>query len=316
MMLSLAGLGGLMSDESGESFEQIGIIQLIKNMLSPRTLPHIIMIALISTILLFLVESQEVLVAMSFISLAVSYVLVAMLSNSKIVQNLTKLPEQKGESQWLVRLFFSFRITIVPILIAAIIVGILWSFTGGYDNGWISPLLASLFIVWSIAQAASFRAGMVEWLANGLGDAKLHTYQEKISTASQIFVVQIFALVILWLGQIISQTEKMTLQDALIGGIAFIVVSVLLQVVTLWLTREERESWITDHNASVTKEMKTGAEDENVANSMVDHLLSAGSLTFGGTMSGDRAGVGAKKGRSSKKKGMRRIDMTASRGRK
>ena len=84
----------------------------------------------------------------------------------------------------------------------------------------------------------------------------------------------------------------------------------------LKIAREERESWITDHNASVTKEMKTGAEDENVANSMVDHLLSAGSLTFGGTMSGDRAGVGVKKGRSSKKKGMRRIDMTASRGRK
>ena len=98
MMLSLAGLGGLMSDESGESFEQIGIIQLIKNMLSSAYPPHIIMIALISTILLFLVESQEVLVAMSFISLAVSYVLVAILSNSKIVQNLTKLPEQKGES--------------------------------------------------------------------------------------------------------------------------------------------------------------------------------------------------------------------------
>ncbi|MGB1689295.1 MAG: hypothetical protein ACPHDM_01215, partial [Candidatus Poseidoniaceae archaeon] len=83
---------------------------------------------------------------------------------------------------------------------------------------------------------------MVEWLANGLGDAKLHTYQEKISTASQIFVVQIFALVILWLGQIISQTEKMTLQDALLGGIAFIVVSVVLQAVTLWLTRDEREA--------------------------------------------------------------------------
>ena len=84
----------------------------------------------------------------------------------------------------------------------------------------------------------------------------------------------------------------------------------------LKIAREERESWITDHNASVSKEMKTGAEDENVANSMVDHLLSAGSLTFGGTMSGDRAGVDVKKGRSKKKKGMRRIDMTASRGRK
>tara|TARA_Y100000766_G_scaffold100666_2_gene86013 strand:- start:7343 stop:8683 length:1341 start_codon:yes stop_codon:yes gene_type:complete len=242
MMLSLAGLGEPMSEESGEKVEHIGIIQLVKNMLSPRTLPHIIMIALISTILLFLVDSQEVLVAMSFISLAISYVLVAIFSNSKMVQNLTKLPEQKGDSQWLVRLFFSFRITIVPILIAAIIVGLFWSFTGGNDNVWVSPLLASLFIVWSIAQAASFRTGMVEWLANGLGDAKLHTYQEKISTASQIFVVQIFALVILWLGQIITQTENMTLQDAMLGGFAFIIISVVLQATTLWLTRDEREA--------------------------------------------------------------------------
>ena len=84
----------------------------------------------------------------------------------------------------------------------------------------------------------------------------------------------------------------------------------------LKIAREERESWITDHNASVSKEMKTGAEDGKVADSMVDHLLSAGSLTFGGTMSGDRAGVSGKKGRSDKKKAMRRVDMTASRGRK
>ena len=211
-------------------------------MLSPRTLPHIIMIAVISSILLFLVSTQEVLVAMSFISLSVSYVFVAILSNNSMIQNLTKLPEEKGDSPWIVRFLFSFRITIVPILIAAVIVGVLWSFTGGSENSWISPSLASLFIVWSIAQAASFRTGMVEWLANGLGDAKLHTYQEKISTASQVVVVQVFALVILWLGQIISQAEKMTLQDALIGGIAFIVVSVILQSITLWLTRSEREA--------------------------------------------------------------------------
>ena len=73
---------------------------------------------------------------------------------------------------------------------AAVFVGIMWSFMGGQDNTWISPMLASLFIVWSIAQAASFKTGMVEWLANGLGDAKLHTYREKASTASQ-FVIEL-----------------------------------------------------------------------------------------------------------------------------
>ena len=117
-----------MTDESEDQFEQIGILQLIRNMLSPRTLPHIIMIALISSILLFLVESQEVFVAMSFISLAISYTLIASLSNKEIVQNLTKLPDEKGDANWIVRFLFSFKITIVPILSAAIIVGIFWSF--------------------------------------------------------------------------------------------------------------------------------------------------------------------------------------------
>lgn len=231
-----------MSENVDAKFQQIGMFQLIKNMLSPRTLPHIAMIAILSTILLFLVRSQEVFVAISFISLAFSYLIVAALSNVEIVKNLTKLPEEKNDSKWIVRFLFSIRITVVPILIASVLVGLFWSITGGNDNIWVSPVLASLFIVWSIAQAASFRTGMVEWLANGLGDAKLHTYQEKISTASQVIIVQSFAILIIWLGQTITQSEKLSLQDAILGGIAFIVVSILLQSVTLWLTRDEREA--------------------------------------------------------------------------
>ena len=223
-----------MSENVDAKFQQIGMFQLIKNMLSPRTLPHIAMIAILSTILLFLVRSQEVFVAISFISLAFSYLIVAALSNVEIVKNLTKLPEEKNDSKWLVRFLFSIRITVVPILIASVLVGLFWSISGGNDNIWISPVLASLFIVWSIAQAASFRTGMVEWLANGLGDAKLHTYQEKISTASQVIIVQSFAILIIWLGQTVTQSEKLSLQDAILGGIAFIVVSILLQSCLLY----------------------------------------------------------------------------------
>ena len=151
-----------MSENVDAKFQQIGMFQLIKNMLSPRTLPHIAMIAILSTILLFLVRSQEVFVAISFISLAFSYLIVAALSNVEIVKNLTKLPEEKNDSKWIVRFLFSIRITVVPILIASVLVGLFWSITGGNDNIWVSPVLASLFIVWSIAQAASL--GQV-WLS-------------------------------------------------------------------------------------------------------------------------------------------------------
>jgi len=231
-----------MSEELETQFEQIGILQLIRNMLSPRTLPHIIMIALISTILLFLVNTQEVFVAMAFISLSLSYTLIAALSNKEMIQSLTKLPVEKSESSWFVRLLFSFRITIVPILLAATLVGLMWSILGGQSNPWISPMLASLFIVWSIAQAASFRTGMVEWLANGLGDAKLHTYREKASTASQFLIVQVFAFIIIWIGQMATDAEQKNFQDALFGGIAFLAITVILQAITMWLTRDEREA--------------------------------------------------------------------------
>ena len=62
--------------------------------------------------------------------------------------------------------------------------------------------------------------------------------------------------------------------------------------------------------------MKTGAEDAKVADSMVEHLLSAGSLSLVVQCLETGPACGTKKGRSSKKKKMRSIDMTASRGRK
>ena len=211
-------------------------------MFSTRTLPHIVTIGLISIILLTLVSSQENFVSFAFISLSASYGLIAILSNNETVQTLIKLPTEKNETNLTARFILSFRITIVPILLSSVIMGLLWYSLGGNDNSWISPLLASLFIVWSIAQAASFRTGMVEWLANGLGDAKLHDYKEKISTATQFAIVQSFAFVLIWVGQALSNSESMSFGDALKGGFIFLIISVLLQFLTLRITRTEREN--------------------------------------------------------------------------
>lgn len=211
-------------------------------MLSARTLPHIVMIGILSFVLLLLVDTQENFVSFAFIALSISYAIIAAISNNNTIQKLITLPEDKTGSKFFVRLMMSSRITIVPILLASVIVGLLWYGFGGNDNEWVSPMLASLFIVWSIAQAASFRTGMVEWLSNGLGDAKLHTYKEKISTASQFIVVQSFAFAIIWIGQAVSDAESLSAQDALMGGIAFLLISTLLQVFTLYISKTEREN--------------------------------------------------------------------------
>ena len=51
--------------------------------------------------------------------------------------------------------------------------------------------------------------------------------------------------------------------------------------------REERARVIRDHNESVRKALKTPDNDEVLADSLTDRLLSEGSLTLGGSMSGD-----------------------------
>ena len=81
------------------------------------------------------------------------------------------------------------------------------------------------------------------------------------------------------------------------------------------MARDERKSWMTDHNASVKAEMKTGAESEEVADELVSKLLNSGGITFGGIGQGDSGNSSKRKSKSGKKKTMRKIDMRASRRR-
>jgi len=78
----------------------------------------------------------------------------------------------------------------------------------------------------------------------------------------------------------------------------------------LKLAKKERESWITDHNQSVKNQMSSGASSEDVANDLVSSLMSSGSLTIGGTSGAENSAKSRLPiGKSSKKAGMRRINM-------
>ncbi|DAC47240.1 MAG TPA: hypothetical protein D7H92_05450, partial [Candidatus Poseidoniales archaeon] len=73
------------------------------------------------------------------------------------------------------------------------------------------------------------------------------------------------------------------------------------------MARKERESWITDHNKSVKAEMKTGAESDEVADMLVQSLLSDGELVFGGVGKDDGGNKKKRSSGSSKKQNMRRM---------
>jgi uncharacterized coiled-coil DUF342 family protein len=74
------------------------------------------------------------------------------------------------------------------------------------------------------------------------------------------------------------------------------------------MAKEERKSWLTDHNKAVKAEMKSGAESDEVADMLVNSLLNNGELVFGGVGRDDASNSPtARKGGSSKKKNMRRM---------
>jgi|GEM_PF-3250772 len=230
-----------MSAEDAD-FENINIIQLTKRMLSPKTLPHLVVAGFISVLLFYLVNVNDVLTSVAFLSLSLSYLIISALASNSAISKLTTYRPTDSDMSIIKRLFSSFKITIVPLLFAFALIGLVYYSIGGKGNNWVVPALGSLFILWSVAQALSFRVGMVEWLGNGLGDAKLHTYRERISTTSQIVIVQLFAFLIVWIGQTFNSAEKISLGEAFIGGFLFICLSTLVQVVTLWITKQEREA--------------------------------------------------------------------------
>ena len=72
--------------------------------------------------------------------------------------------------------------------------------------------------------------------------------------------------------------------------------------------REERARVIREHNESVRNALKTPDKDETLAESLTDRLLSEGSLTLGGSMSGDpQASPNAISSQPSKRKRSRKV---------
>lgn len=232
------------SDQTGEGMteqvESIGIFALIRRMLSPKTLPHLALAAILSVTLMGVSSFNEGMSAILFTSIAIAYLILALLTNVEVIQNLTRLPELDSEGGLFTRMGKSFRICIIPLLLAGVISGIVWSLFAGSE--WILVnILASLFVAWSIVQARSFRTGMVEWFANGLGDARLHTYRGGLSTTSQFFIVQGFAFIIIWAVQALSAKESLGWGSILVGGFLFLISTIISQFFILWWTREERE---------------------------------------------------------------------------
>jgi hypothetical protein len=124
--------------------------------------------------------------------------------------------------------------------ISALIFAILASVLKDDGVGILGTILAGLFVVWSVGQARSFRTGVNGWLSAGLTEAKLHSSRPLLSATIQIILIQITALLLIWLATFIDQKQGVSIFSALKEGWLFMLVSIATQVLMLWWTREQR----------------------------------------------------------------------------
>jgi len=135
------------------------ILGLLRTLLSFKTLPHVIALVLSSVFLYALANSSAGMAAVAFASLAVGYSVTAMLSSIERIRSWTQLSDWGEERpNALKRLAFSFRILILPYSVAAVFFLSFLAFTSESAPDVLALIMASLFVVWAIAQGRSFGA--------------------------------------------------------------------------------------------------------------------------------------------------------------
>ncbi|HIO58299.1 MAG TPA: hypothetical protein EYN30_06460, partial [Candidatus Poseidoniales archaeon] len=151
---------------------KFGIGQLLATLVDLKTLPHILLLLILSTILYALAQGPDtakVYSAIGFISLSVGYALTATSTRWDFAHRMVRVEGLASDSWFKSLLLRSLKAWSLPLLLSTIIcLGLLQLIKGdGNWDSWIPLSLASLFLLWSIGQGLSFKSGTASWLANG-----------------------------------------------------------------------------------------------------------------------------------------------------
>jgi len=147
-----------------------GLGELLATLVDLKTLPHVILLLILSIILYIFAQFSETgatYSAIGFLSLSIGYAATAASTRWDFIHRLVRVDGLASES-WLKSLMLrTLRAWIVPLVISSIIAIGFFQLTNNDDNwnNWLPLGLASLFLLWSIGQGTSFRSGTASWLA-------------------------------------------------------------------------------------------------------------------------------------------------------
>lgn len=246
---SLAGVEaapqGLVLNELAAN--ETSLVALAKTLLSPRTLPHLALIVVSSTMLYFIANSDggEDFAALGFISLALGYALTAMFSTNHRIRSWIALPEisEKSTASRVKRFFSSFKICIFPLSISlalGVFIIVMFSQDSATDLPAVFPVgLASLFVIWAIAQGVSFSTWASSISAKKLPNKELTSGNLVMMTLSQFLLITALSVTGIWSFDYLYESRWAPYQS-LISNAGFLALALGSFAVTVYWTWTQR----------------------------------------------------------------------------
>jgi len=241
-------------DDSEGTVVSPTISDVVRNLLSPSTLPHIILLGLAGTGFYMLSSSDSdslfSIGIAGYVGLSIGYALTAWMQEMEIIHRFSHfqaLPKDIPLSEKIM-LFFVRVITswISPILLGLIpfilIAGFLNSDAGsGQVNYW-AMSLGGLFVVWSLAQGRALSSSMRIFVEGRA--VKIASIQRKskrfTSTTLHMAIIGTFAALTYW-GLVLGAENSggLTFFEKL-GPLVFGIVAISIQGILFWYTTERR----------------------------------------------------------------------------
>ncbi len=187
--------------EIAEEEPVFGLRDLLGTLLDRQTLPHVLLLTLLSTGLFALTRTTDgayELTSLAFLSLSLGYALTAVLTRFGIVHDWVRTDASGLETTGGVKglALRSLKVWSLPLLLSALIGGIAKGTVLSDDSyaTWPALGLAGLFIVWSAGQAGSFRTACSSWLA---GSKKSRDRRPGPDGVGRMFTTHMLALLLL-----------------------------------------------------------------------------------------------------------------------
>ena len=241
-------------EESEGEMESPTITDVVRNLVSPSTLPHVILLGLAGTILYLLSASDsDALFAIGiagYVGLSIGYALTAWMQEMDVIHRFSHfqpIPKDTpfGEKVMLffIRVFTSW---ISPVLLGLVpfllIAGFLNSDSGSEQVDYWAMALGGLFVVWSLAQGRALATSLRIFVeGRAVRIASIHRTSRRVtSTTAHMAFIGIFAALTYWaLVSGAKNTEEMSVFEKL-GPITFALAAVAIQALLFWYTTERR----------------------------------------------------------------------------